>query len=65
MLACGVSLLGGEPEPLDGLGMVLRHAFAAVVRQAEFQLCVGVSLLGFDSQPLNIGWPGENSRGDD
>ena len=44
-----VTLLGGEPIPLEGLGVVLRHALAVGVSEAESALCGRVTLLGFDS----------------
>jgi hypothetical protein len=53
VLGSGVSLLGGEPIPLDGFGIVLRDAFAFVVHEAEVVLGSGVSLLGGEPIPLD------------
>jgi hypothetical protein len=45
-LGSGFTLLGGEPIPPDGLGIVLWHTLALVVPNAEVELGSGFTLLG-------------------
>ena len=44
MLRFGVALFSGQAVPLCSFGMVLGDALAAVVREAEAELRVGVAL---------------------
>ena len=52
MLRVGVALIGGEAIPLQGLGVVLRHALAIVVHEAEIVLRAGVALVGGEAIPF-------------
>ena len=47
----GVTLLGGLAVPPHGLGIVLRHARAVGVPDAEGPLGFGVALLGVNAEP--------------
>ncbi len=53
ILRGGVTLHGGQVEPLDGLRVVLRHPLAAGVHEAEIILRSGVTLRGGEAVPLD------------
>ena len=52
-LGIGVTLLGSEPEPLHGFGIVFRHAIASGVDVPEVVLGIDIPLLGSASIPFH------------
>ena len=48
-----MSLLSGQPVPLHCFGVVLWHALAVGIHDAEVELRYGVSLLGGDATELD------------
>jgi hypothetical protein len=46
LICASASLVGGEAIPLHGLGVILRHPPAFVVRETEIELRDGVTLVG-------------------
>ena len=52
-LRTGVTLLGGQPEPAPGFGIVLEDALTIGVHEPETELCGGVTLLGGEAVPFH------------
>ena len=50
-LSSGDTLIGSEPEPVDGLGSVFQYPFAVGIHEAEVGLGIGVPLIGGEPEP--------------
>jgi hypothetical protein len=65
ILRLSIPLFRGFAEPLDGSLIILRHAFAILIRAAKLELCLGIAAFCMLRQLRDLNRAGSLANGSD